>query len=184
MPEQEEPPGYWKPAATTLQRVVPVAQKRKASGLTVALSYLEIHEEGNGFLRFLIRQDRPTRWRALTTPRLEVRIRGGSGRPLGTQEDGSGSSKQASSAAPESHASLLVFGLPDSRNIDVEVLRVANLKMDSPLLSFRMRLGRVLRRQASGGHLREEGRLSHLSRRLISEEGPSWEGPWTFRFRI
>lgn len=78
----ERPSGHWKPAATTLERVVPVAQKRKASGLTVALSYLEVHEEGNGFLRFLMRQDRPTRWRALTMPRLEVRVRDGSGRPL------------------------------------------------------------------------------------------------------
>jgi hypothetical protein len=56
MPEQERPPEHWKPAATTLRRVVPVAQKRHASGLTVALSYLGIHEGGNGFLRFLMRQ--------------------------------------------------------------------------------------------------------------------------------
>jgi hypothetical protein len=116
---------------------VPVAQKRKASGLTVALSFLEIHEGGNGYLRFLLRQDRPTRWRALTTPRLELRIRDGSGRPLETQEDSSGSSMQSSYASLEANASVLVFGLPDSGDIDVEVSHIANLEMDSPLLPFR-----------------------------------------------
>lgn len=181
---EQEPPGYWHPAATTVRRVVPVAQKRKVSGLTVALSFLEIHEGGNGFLRFLMRQDRPTRWRALTIPRLEVRIRDGSGHPLETREDGSGSSMQSSYATLESNASLLVFGLPETGDIDIEVLRVVNLKMDSPLLYFSMRLEEVLHRQTSDGQLREEGRLSRISRRLIGEEGPSWEGPWTFRFRI
>ena len=180
----QKPPGHWHPAATTLERVMPVAQKRKVSGLTVALSFLEIHEDGNGYLRFLMRQDRPTRWRALTTPRLEVRIRDGSGRPLETRADGSGSSMQSSYATLESNASLLVFGLPESGQIEVEVLRVANLKMDNPLLYFRMRLERVLRPQVSGGQFREEGLLSRLSRRLLGEEGPSWNGPWIFRFRI
>jgi hypothetical protein len=127
MPEQERPPEHWKPAATTLRRVVPVAQKREASGLTVALSYLEIHEGGNGFLRFLMRQDRPTSRRALTHPGLELRVRDGSGRPLKTLEDSSGSSMESSYATLASHASLLVFGLPDSGDTDVEVLRVVEL---------------------------------------------------------
>jgi len=163
---------------------VPVAQKRHVSGLMVALSYLEIHEGGNGFLRFLMLQDRPTRWRALTTPRLEVRVRDNAGRTLATQEDGSGSSMQSSYASLEAHASLLVFGLPDSGEIDIEVLRVANVKMDSPLLYFRMRLERVLRHRGRGGRFGEEGPLSRLLRRLVGEEGPTWRGPWTFRFRI
>lgn len=181
----EEPPGgYWSPAATTLRRVVPVAQKRKASGLTVALSFLEIHEGGNGYLRFLMRQDRPTRWRALTTPRLELLIREGSGRPLESREDSSGSSMQSSYASLEANASILVYGLPDSDDIEVEVLRLANLKMESPLLGIRMRLERLFRRRSSDGYLREEGSLSRLSRRLIGEEGPYWTGPWAFRFRI
>lgn len=130
MPEQERPPEHWKPAATTLRRVVPVAQKRHASGLTVALSYLEVHDGGNGLLRFLMRQDRPTRRRALTTPRLELRVRDGSGRPLETLEDSSGSSMGSNHATLASHASLLVFGLPDSGDVDVEVLRIANLEME------------------------------------------------------
>ena len=150
MSERQEPTERWKPAATTLRRVVPVAQKRHASGLTVALSYLEIHEGGNGFLRFLMRQDRPTRRRALTSPGLELRVRDGSGRPLETREDGGGSSMESSYATLASHASLLVFGLPDSGDIKVEVLRVVELD--------------------------EYGRTR--------EEGPSWEGPWTFRFRV
>ncbi|MDP9439358.1 MAG: hypothetical protein M3P49_11535 [Actinomycetota bacterium] len=100
--------------------------------LTVALSYLEIHEGGNGFLRFLMRQDRPTRRRALTTPRLELRVRDGSGRPLETREDGGGSSMGSSYATLSSHASLLVFGVPDSGDVDVEVLRVASLEMEDP----------------------------------------------------
>lgn len=129
MPEREDRYEYWKPAATTLRRVVPVAQKREASGLTVALSYLEIHEGNNGYLRFLMRQDRPTRQRALTTPRAEVRVRDGSGRSLETREDSSGSSMQSSYASLVSHASLLVFGLPRSGDIDVEILRIANLEM-------------------------------------------------------
>lgn len=127
-----------------------MAQKRKASGLTVALSYLEIHEGGNGFLRFLMRQDRPTRRRALTTSRLELRVRDGSGCPLETLEDSSGSSMGSSYATLASHASLLVFSLPDSGDIDVEVARVVGLDMT----------GRP------------------------REGGASWEGPWTFRFRI
>ena len=150
MPEREDSPEHWKPAATTLRRVVPVAQKRHASGLTVALSYLEIHEGGNGFLRFLFRQDRPTRQRALSHPRLELHVRAGSSLPLETQEDGSGSSMGPSYATLASHASLLVFGLPDSGDLDVEVLRVVELD--------------------------EFGRPY--------EEGPSWEGPWEFRFRV
>lgn len=182
---EQEPTRYWHPAATTLRRVVPVAQKRKVSGLTIALSFLEIHEEGNGYLRFLMCQDRPRRWRALTTPRLEVRILDGSGRLLETREDGSGSSMQSSYATLESDASLLVFGLPESGYIDVEILRVVNLKMDSPLLHYRMRLESILRRQEeSSGYLREEGRLSRLFQRIIGEEGPIWDGPWTFRFRV
>ena len=115
------------PAATTLRRVVPVAQKRHASGLTVALSFLEIHEGNNGFLRFLMRQDRPTRRRALTSPRLELRVRDGSGRTLETREDGGGSSMESSYATLASHASLLVFCLPDSGEIEVEVARVVEL---------------------------------------------------------
>lgn len=150
MSERQEPTEYWKPAATTLRQVVPVAQKRHASGLTVALSYLEIHEGGNGFLRFLMRQDRPSRRRALTSPGLELRVRDGSGRPLETREDGSGSSMESSYATLASHASLLVFGLSDSGDIEVEVLRVVELD--------------------------EYGRTR--------EEGSSWEGPWTFRFRV
>jgi hypothetical protein len=150
MPEQERPPEHWKPAATTLRRVVPVAQKRHASGLTVAFSYLGIHEGGNGFLRFLMRQDRPTRRRALTTPRLELRVWDGSGRPLETREDGSGSSMESSYATLASHASLLVFGLRDSGGVDVQVVRVVVLDM----------YGRP------------------------REEGPSWGGPWTFRFHV
>lgn len=181
----QEPPGHWHPTAKSLQRVVPVAQKRKASGLTVALSFLEIHEEGNGFLRFLMRQDRPTRWRALTIPRLEVRTRDDSGRLLETQEDGGGSSMQSSYATLESNASILVFGLPESGYIDVELLRVVNLKMDSPLLYYNMRLENILRaRETSEAYLREEGRLSRLLRRSIGEEGPIWDGPWNFRFRL
>ena len=129
MPEREEPTEHWKPAATTLRRVVPVAQKRHASGLTVALSFLEIHEGGNGFLRFLMRQDRPTRRRALTTSRLELRVSDGSGRPLETLEDGSSSSMGPSYATLASHASLLVFGLPDSGDVEVEVARVVGLDM-------------------------------------------------------
>lgn len=186
MTEQEPPDSsdLWKPAATTLKRVVPVAQKRKASGLTVTLSYLEIHEEGNGFLRFLMRQDFPTRWRALTMPRVGVNVQDGSGRPLETQEDGSGSSMQSSYASLEANASLLIFGLPDSGEIEVEVMRIANVKMDSPLLYFRMRPERVLRRRSGDGQLREEGSFSRLSRRLLGEEGPSWKGPWNFRFHV
>lgn len=132
MPEREEPAEHWKPSATTLGRVVPVAQKRHASGLTVALSFLEVHEGGNGLLRFLFRQDRPTRRRALELPRLELRVRDGSGRPLDTVEDSSGSSMGPTHATLASHASLLVFGLPDSGDVDVEVLRVANVEMEGP----------------------------------------------------
>lgn len=132
MPEQRRPPDGWKPAATTLRRVVPVAQKRYASELTVALSFLEIHEGGNGLLRFLMRQDRPTRRRALELPRLELCVRDGSGRPLDTVEDSSGSSMGPSYATLASRASLLVFGLPDSDDVEVEVARVANVEMEDP----------------------------------------------------
>ena len=148
MPERL--PEHWKPAATTLRRVVPVAQKRHASGLTVALSFLEIHEGGSGFLGFLMRQDHPTRRRAITSPGLELRIREDSGRQLETREDGSGSSMESSYATLEAHASLLVFGLPDSGDIEAEVLRFVELD--------------------------DFGRFR--------EKWPSWEGPWTFQFRV
>ena len=133
-----------------LRRVVPVAQKRHASGLTVALSFLEIHEGGNGFVRFLMCQERPTRRRVLTSPGLEIRVRDGSGRPLETREDSSGSSMGSSYATLASQATLLIFGLPDSGDVEVEVVRIVELDMF--------------------GYPREEG--------------PTWEGPWTFRFRV
>lgn len=126
MPEGERPREDWKPTATTLRRVVPVAQKRHASGLTIALSFLEIHEGGNGFLRLLMRQDRPTRRRALELPRLELCVRDGSGRTLGTTEDSSGSSMGPGYATLASHATLLVFCLPESGDVHVEVARVVD----------------------------------------------------------
>lgn len=91
---------------------------------------------------------------------------------------------QSSYASLEANASVLVFGLPDSGELEVEVARVANLEMESPLLRLKMLLGSLFRRRSGDGYLREEGRFSRLSRRLIGEEGASWRGPWTFRVSI
>lgn len=54
-PQSPQPLQLWHPAAEILEQVVPVVQRRTIFGLTVVLSYLEIHADGNGYLRFLVR---------------------------------------------------------------------------------------------------------------------------------
>jgi hypothetical protein len=46
--------------ARTLRKVVPIAQRREAGGITVALSALELYEGGEGILRYLISHDPKT----------------------------------------------------------------------------------------------------------------------------
>ena len=40
--------------ASTLRKVVPIAQKHEAGGITVALSALELYDGAEGVLRYLI----------------------------------------------------------------------------------------------------------------------------------
>lgn len=74
------------PSAQTLERVVPIAQRRSAGDITVALASLEFYGEGIGVLRWRVslgdaalRND-PNLWFGILEPVFEVRD--GAGRAL------------------------------------------------------------------------------------------------------
>lgn len=71
--------------ANTLRVVIPIAEKREVGGITVALSALEIYEDGGGILRYLISYDPRTVFadRFRGSPEPEIEVRDGSGRSYG-----------------------------------------------------------------------------------------------------
>lgn len=81
--------------ALTLRKVLPIAQKREADGITVALSALELYEGGEGILRYLISYDPQTVAKdGAPEPEMEMqdgaglrrcRGRGSARRPLGDE---------------------------------------------------------------------------------------------------
>lgn len=105
--------------ASTLRKVVPIAQRREAGGITVALSALELYEGGEGVLRYLISHDPETAFEH-GAPEPEMEIRDDSGRRYGWGLEG------YSGGPGETEGTLEVFDLPDSGDLEVTVARVVS----------------------------------------------------------
>ena len=109
--------------ARTLRKVVPIAQRREADGITIALSALELYEGGGGILRYLISHD-PKRAFEYGGPEPEVEIRDASGNRYGWDLEG------YSGGDGEEEGALGVFDLPDSGDLEIRVVRL--VRTESP----------------------------------------------------
>lgn len=108
------PEGFRGPSAFTLERVVPVVQKVTVDGVTVAFASVELHEGGNGILRFLISSGTGY----LGMPEPEVGVRDDAGRRYETLPD------KASSSGNEVKVSTHALGLPEPAELEVEITRL------------------------------------------------------------
>jgi hypothetical protein len=108
------PEGFRGASARTLQKVVPVVQKAGVGGVTVALASVEVHEGGNGILRFLISSD--TEY--LGMPEPAIRVRDDSGRSYVVLPDHAGSSGDGV------EVSVHALGLPEPAELEVEIARL------------------------------------------------------------
>jgi hypothetical protein len=133
----EPPPERREASARTLERVVPVAQKRTVGGITVALTSLELYGDGVGILRWRISHD-PVSGNFMLEPDFE--IRDGAGAVLPWSPQGAGASDR------EADGEIEIRRLPEAGELWIKVSRVASGAWDG-----------------------EEG-------------GPSYDGPWIFRF--
>lgn len=111
------PEGFRGASARTLRRVVPFVQKVGVGGVTVALASVELHEGGNGVLRFLISSTSEH----LGTPEPEVRVRDGSGRHYAILF------ARASSSGDEMEVSMHALGLPEPAELEVEIARLTEI---------------------------------------------------------
>lgn len=138
------------PSARTLERVVPIAQRRSVGDVTVALASLEFYGEGIGVLRWRVSfgdgafRRGPDLAFGMFEPVFEMHDE--AGRALPRAPRGGGASDGESDGEAE------VRELPEAGEIEVVATR---LVADAY--------------EPKGEH---EG------------EGPSHEGPWTFRFAI
>lgn len=105
--------------ARTLRKVVPIAQRRDAGGITVALSALELYEGGGGILRYLVSHDPKTAF-VDGAPEPEMEIRDGSGHLYGWGIEG------YSGNPGEEEGTLEVFDLPGSGDLEIRVVRVVS----------------------------------------------------------
>ena len=103
--------------ARTLQKVVPIAQRREAGGITVALSALELYEGGEGILRYLISHDPEAAFEG-GGPEPEMEVRDGLGRRYGWGPEG------YSGGPGETEGTLRLVDLPDSGDLAGRVVRV------------------------------------------------------------
>ncbi len=104
-------------SATTLERVVPVAQKRTVGEITLALTSLELYGEGIGILRWLISHPSVS-GSFMLEPDFE--FRDASGRVLPWSPRGAGASDT------EADGEVEIRTLPGSGTVVVEVSRVAS----------------------------------------------------------
>jgi len=93
---------------------VPVVHKVTVGGVTAALASVELHEGGNGVLRFLISSD--TEY--LGMPEPEVSVRDEAGHRYETLPD------RASSSGNEVKVSMHALGLPEPAELEVEITRL------------------------------------------------------------
>lgn len=108
------PEGFRGASARTLQRVVPVVQKVSVGGITTALASVELHEGGNGVLRFLISSD--TEY--LGMPEPEVSVRDVPGRAYVVLPN------RASSSGDGVEVSMHALGLTEPAELEVEITRL------------------------------------------------------------
>lgn len=108
--------------ARTLRTVVPIAQKCEAGGLTVALSALELYEDGKGILRYLISHDPQTSFKDpfKGSPEPEIEVQDGSGRYYGWGLDG------YSGGDGVTEGTLEIYDLPISGDLEIKVVRVVS----------------------------------------------------------
>lgn len=134
-------------SARTLERAVPVAQRRTVGGITVAIASLELYGEGLGMLRWQVSfEEDPYRGAGdvgIPEPRFE--IRDGSGRALPWTPRGAGGHDGQADGEAE------VRELPEAGEVEVVVARLV-------------------------ADAYEDG--------WYQGDGPSFEGPWAFRFAI
>ncbi|MEJ7842637.1 MAG: hypothetical protein WKF95_12785 [Rubrobacter sp.] len=108
--------------ATTLERVIPISEKQKSGGLTLALTSLEIYAEGNGVLRYLMEVDEASGVSFVSIPKPQFVITNDSGSELRNHfEEGSSSDRVAAGA-------LNVFDLSCSGKLTVRVERIGYLE--------------------------------------------------------
>lgn len=121
MPEDRMPDEWFeRTTALTLQKVVPIVQRRRVAGIMVALSYLEVHEAGYGVLRTLIsRESRwPSPWERRGLPEPEVHARHGVGLSCEARL------LEASGVLRDADGATILSGLPNSGELEIEVARV------------------------------------------------------------
>ena len=110
------------PSARTLERVVPIAQKRTVGETTVALTSLELYGEGVGALRWQasLREDalrsNPDFGFGIPEPEFEIRDDAGRSLPWWPRSSGAGDG--------ESNGEIEVSDLPESGDIEVVVPRL------------------------------------------------------------
>jgi hypothetical protein len=118
-----EPPLRDEPSARSLERVVPIAQRRTVGEITVALASLELFGEGLGVLRYRVSYEAGMFEGGIPEPQLVVREMG-SGAELPWSPRGSGSSDT------EADGEVEVRGVPERGELEVEVSRLASLRFD------------------------------------------------------
>lgn len=108
--------------ARTLRKVIPIAQKREADGITIALSALELYEGGEGILRYLISHDPQTVFKDpfKGSPEPEIEAQDGSGRYYGWGLDG------YSGGEGETEGTLQAYELPRSGDLEITIVRVVS----------------------------------------------------------
>lgn len=123
-PVPELPPEQRRNAsARTLEGVIPVSQRRTVGGVTVSIASLELHGGGTGVLRWRASlgeralEDGPDFSLGVAEPVLEVRD--GTGRELPWMPGRGGGHDE------ESEGGVTVWGLPETGELRVEVVRLA-----------------------------------------------------------
>ena len=121
---EPEPPAerHREPSARTLERVVPVAQKRTVGDTTVALTSLEMYGEGLGVLRWQVSfgedalRSNPDFGFGIPEPELEIRDAAGRALPW--------SPRGSHSGGEEAGGDIEVWDLPESGSLRVVVSRL------------------------------------------------------------
>ncbi len=111
-------------SARNLDRVVPIGQRLSIGEVTVALTSLELFEEGVGVLRYRISYEAGMFEGGYGIPEPDLVIRDGSGRELSWSPRGSSSSES------EADGEVEVRELPESGELEVEVTRLVSLVFD------------------------------------------------------
>lgn len=108
-------------SAQTLERVVPIGQRQTVNEITVALTSLELFEEGIGVLRYRISYDKGLFEGGYSIPEPELVVRDGLGQVLPWSPQGAGGSEI------EVDGEVEVRDLPEAGELEVEVTRLVSL---------------------------------------------------------